>query len=200
MGATLWQDVQPRTYQDRKVAIVCTRPGCTAEPSDDCNECPPHRLDSQKRRRRHRLKNRRLWAKKRLCLRCGGKRKQGRKWCAKCLIREDRARSLAEDKQRDNNAERVTREVEGDGYARTRRHGQARRGQQPWWQLDAQDLDDAIVLLQRTKAGLELARDAEAAEMPRVQRQEIKHAALALAAHAGRFIDEVLDRNHYKAK
>jgi hypothetical protein len=186
-----------QSYQDRKVAEACTYPGCDRAPDDDCNECSHHRAASKERRIRYRVKQRREWLKKKLCLRCGGKRKQGRTWCAACLIKLDRLRTADRDKQRDKMPDRTTRESEADGYARTRYHGQSRRGQQPGWQLDDQDLDEAISLLQRTKQGLELARDAEAAGTPRIQRQEIKDAALALAAQASRFVDEVLDRNRF---
>jgi len=185
------------TYQERKEAGVCTRPGCNQPAGEACNECPPHQFDTQKRARRRRIKNRRAWRKKRLCLRCGGKRKQGRTWCAACLVREDRARSIASHKPRHND-DRTDRVLEGDGYARTRYHGQARRGQQKRYQLDLQDLDDAIARLQRAKRGVMLAAEAEEQQMPRVQRDEIRMEAMSQAAHAIRFVDDALDRNHYE--
>jgi hypothetical protein len=189
--------VEPRTYQERKEAGICTRAGCSKLAGEESNECPRHQRDSQKRRRRHRMKARRLWAKKRLCLRCGGKRAFGRKWCGRCLVREDRARTSAGDKQRDNKDDRTTDVLEADGYARSRYHGQSRRGQQKRHQLDAQDIDEAIERLQRAKRGVLLAAEAEEQQMPRVQRDEIRLAAMAQAALAGRFVEEILDRNNY---
>lgn len=191
------QDQAPKGYQERKEAQTCTRGGCNEPPGDASNECPKHQADSKKRKRRHRLKMRRLWTKKKLCLRCGRKRRKGSKWCHRCLVKAGKLRELEQDKQRDNEPDRVTREVEGDGYARTRRHGQPRRGQQPWSQLNDQDLVDAIDRLQRARQGLALAASAEVAQLPRVQRDEIKNAACAHAAHAKRFIAEVLERCGY---
>jgi hypothetical protein len=187
----------PKGYQERKVAILCTYPGCDSQPSDDCNECPKHARASRKRARRRRIKNRRIWTAKKLCLRCGRKRRRGSKWCHRCLVKLGKLRDLDRHKQHHNSEDRVTREVEGDGYARTRRHGQPRRGQQPWHQLDDQDLVDAIDRLMRTRQGLALAASAEVAQLPRVQRQEIKNAAYAHAAHAKRFVAEVLERGNY---
>lgn len=190
-------DSAPKGYQERKVALKCTRSGCDAGAGDESNECPKHHMDSKKRKRRYRRKMRKLWAKKRLCLRDGRKRRKGSKWCHRCLVKAGKLRIVEQDKQRDNEGDRVTRQVEGDGYARTRRHGQSRRGQQPWHQLNDQDLVDAIELLQRARQGLALAASAEVAQMPKVQRDDIKDAACAHAAHAKRFIAEVFARCKY---
>lgn len=192
-------DTPPRGYVDRKVAIVCTREGCDAAPDDDCNECSVHRADSNARQRRYRLKHKPVWARKKLCLRCGDRRRKGSKWCSSCLIKAGKLKTQERNRPR-NNEQRVTREVEGDGYARTRRHGQARRGQQPGWQLNEQDIDDAIERLNRAKALLEHERSEEVQALPRIQRQAVKNDAGGQIELAIRFAREVQERCGYKAK
>jgi len=186
----------PRTYQERLEANLCTRPGCNERPGDS-NECPRHHADSLARARRYRRRRRRIWAKKKLCMRCGGTRRKGSKWCNACLIKAGRLR-IADHHKQQHNTPRMTTTVEADGYARTRYRGQGKRGQQKRWQLDLQDLDDAIERLQRAKAGVLATRDAEEALTPRVQLAEIRNAAMSQAAHARRFVEDVLRRNRYR--
>lgn len=198
----------------KQIAGTCCYSGCTDPALDGSDYCGPHdahergRDANRKRRRRARL------AKAGLCITgCGRKVVRKRradgtimqrrcKQCSKVLAQEARSRRSVTGGSRSvpgdaSEADRVSREVEGDGYARTRYHGQPRRGQQPRHQLDDQDLVDAVDRIERARRGLVLWKEAKDAELPRIQLQEILNAAMAQAAHAKRFIAEVLERNRY---
>lgn len=192
-GATLIGEVAPKTYQERKQAIVCTYPGCEVPPGDDSNECQLHQARSKARKRRHRQKARRRWAQQKLCLRCGRKRRPGSKWCNGCLIKAGKLRSPDQDKQRDKTSDRTWTDASG----RERFHGQQSRGRQPVWQLDDQDLKYAIEAVDRSRVGLLDARSAAMDLQPKAQRIDALRAALSQAHLAQRHLEEVLDRNRY---
>lgn len=193
----------------KQIAGQCCYSGCTDKALDGSDYCDPHdahergRDANKKRRRRQRL------AQAGLCVAgCGRKVPRKRKPDGSVMQRRcNGCKKVLRDARVPDDAgsvpgassepDRITHEVEGDGYARKRFHGQQRRGQQKRWQLDLQDLDDAIDRLQRTKRGVILAREAEEAGVPRVQRDEIRFEAMSHAAHAGRFVDDVLERNGY---
>lgn len=200
---------------EKQIAGKCLYSGCRADAIDGSDFCDPHdaheRGRAANRQRRHRQKV----ADAGMCIAgCGRKvaRQRGkdgkikRRRCAVCRkehrkqVQNARARTRVTGEDRGVTGDapdlRITREVEGDGYARTRFHGQERRGQQKRHQLDLQDLDDAIDRLQRAKRGVLLYVEAAAA-LPKVQLDDIRLEAMAQAAHAGRFIREVLGRNRY---
>lgn len=197
----------------KRIAGTCLYSGCTEGALDGSDFCVSHDSHEKGREAGKQRRRRQALADKGRCIVAGCSRKVAKRKrpngtiqlrrCVQCSKRHRLAARAKAGVTGDRRGvpgatdERVTRDLEGDGYARTRYHGQSRRGQQPGWQLDEQDLDEAVSLLQRTKKGLELARDAEAAGVPRIQRQEIKDAALSLASQASRFVDEVLDRNRY---
>lgn len=188
----------PSSYLDRKVAGMCTRPGCPLDAEDDCNLCSGHRADNAKYARRRRAKNRKLWTASKLCLRCGDRRRKGSKWCALCLLKAGKLKTEERQSQRQIADKRVTRDSEGDGYARTRYHGQSRRGQQKRWQLDVQSIDFAIAALSEARARITESHEAEQAKMPRVQRDEIRNQGVDLVLYASRHCVEVAERNGRK--
>lgn len=202
----------------KRIRGECLYSGCTEEALDGSDYCAPHdahergRDAGKKRRRRQRL------ADQGRCIVSGCGRKVAKRKRPNGAIQQRRCPHCSKLKLADEQEAREkrgvpgvdsgvpgdstdklrTREVmEADGYIRTRGVGQSRRGQQKRWQLDLQDIEDAIDRLQRAKRGILLARDAEEAQVPRVQRDEIRFEACAMARHASRFIDEVTERNGY---
>lgn len=205
----------------KRIAGQCLYSGCHEKALDDSDYCGPHdaheRGRAANRQRRHRQK----LADAGLCSAgCGRKVPRKRRpdgtviprRCRKCRkthsermreIREARGKAcvtgIARGVTGDTGADdRTTRSVEADGYARTRYHGQPRRGQQPRWQLDFQDLDEAVEEIRRARRGIQLACEAEQAQTPRVQLDAIRNEAMSHAALARRFVEEVLRRNRYK--
>lgn len=202
----------------KRIAGTCLYSGCEDMALDGSDYCAPHdahergRGAGKQRRRRQALANRGRC----IVAGCGRKvpkrkRPDGAIMQRRCSSCTKAHRLAAREKSGvsrsragvpgvavgDASEARTTREAEGDGYARTRYHGQSRRGQQKRWQLDIQDAEDAILALRAAIRGFELARDAEEAQTPRVQRDEIRFAACAQVRLAGRFGDEIAERNGY---
>lgn len=205
-GGVTQPHVATSDYQQRKLDGRCVYPGCPAICADDSSLCPAHR-DAQRRRVRLAVRKKRArWRRAGLCTRCGRKRKPGHGWgCPKCIVAVDAVpRRLVTTHV--NKSARIAARTEAvdehaaDGYRRTRYRGQDRRGRQSNQQIDEQDLDDAIERLRRGKAGLALARSAEVQQLPRVQRDEAKHEALAHIDHGLRFAEDVLERNRPRRK
>lgn len=192
-SVTLVAAEMPTTYQERKEAGICTRPGCEQAAAEDCNLCPRHRADNQKYARRKRLKQRAVWKKARLCLRCGRKRRQGSKWCTACLIKAGKLKK----QERQNPRQITTDRTWTDATGRERYHGQAQRGRQPIFQLDDQDLEYALEAIQRARVGLAAARAPAMELLPKAERMDAIRAALSLAHLGQRHLDEVLERNRY---
>ena len=179
-------------YLEKKVAQLCTYHRCKCAPAEGAQLCPRHLRKQRKRDARYkaRLRARRRHAGQ--CAFCPAKSKTYR--CMACVIKAGFAPRKSVQSSVDKSARIAARTVmHGDG--RTRYHGQARRGQQSRAQLDEQDLADAIARLQRAKDGLAAARSPEAQLLPRIQREEAERAALAQLELAGRFLDDVGERN-----
>lgn len=184
------------TYQGRKEAGICTR--CDAAAGEDSNECPTHQAEIKKYRRRYWLKARRIWTQKKLCLRCGDKRRKGSKWCEPCLIKAGRLRALALDQQLDQSRDRTVEVIERDGFTRKRYVGQSRRGKPSRKRLDEQDLRDARANVDRALEAYAYASSAEVAAMGLVQRKAIDDAATHVVARATRHLGDVLARHGWQ--
>lgn len=78
-----------------------------------------------------------------------------------------------------------------------RSRGRAKRGAPPAAELDAADFNQAILELAAAKDDTIAALSPELATLPSWRRREVLDAALAKAALAGRFIDEILERHRY---
>ncbi|MBA3421666.1 MAG: hypothetical protein H0U12_07205 [Thermoleophilaceae bacterium] len=181
-------------YEQRKATGLCTRCGVVAA-SDDSQYCQPHH-EYAKQYSRDALKRLRDGRRaKGLCVYCGTKSEQRR--CMACRIKQGRVSTRGVKKGVKNaTADRTWKDAGG----RTRYHGQPSRGRQSNASLDDQDIDYAISALQKAKQGLEVARSPEVQALPKVQREEVKRAALSQADHGTRFIEEVLDRNRPRGK
>lgn len=195
--------MQAATYMDRKVAGLCTYPGCIAPPADDALQCETHQRAANKRASRTRAKLRKLRRKNGRCAECGiNKSKRFR--CPACQILVNRAprhRGNNGGNKRARVAARITVGSFAGEEGRSRYRGAlGRKGPPGKAREDATDLADARLAIDRALAGLAYARSPEVLALPLAQRKEAERAALSQADHGARFIDAVLERNRYHGR
>ncbi len=187
-------------YEARKIAGACTYASskpCPRSPEDGAQLCRHH---LHRERRRKRLSARRLRQERRDAGRCaegcGAKSETYR--CAACAIRLNRIPPSAGvpagvDKPAEDRAWRAgTHESD----ATTKRYrGRARRGKPPAARTDDEDLRYAVEAIEQSRKALAYAYSPAVAQLPRIQREAAKRAALAHVGHANRFLDELLERH-----
>ena len=184
-------------------ANVCSYPGCDVAPADDSNYCAGHRDDARARSRASRRRIRKRWEAEKLCLRCGRKRAPHRRHCAVCLVALGRTphpgvNNYVNKTSRVAAGTKVDQTVGNEG--RRRFHGsQGRRGPPGKEREDANDFADLIRSIERAREGVAYAYSPEVQQLPRAQRQEVLHAALAHADHGARFIASILERHNYRS-
>jgi hypothetical protein len=188
------------SYLDRKLAGLCTRPGCSVLAPDDSCLCETHRADNRARIKR--LYKKRKAAK--LCPKCGVRKPRPGSWgCAVCATKAGEVSGRPRGRPpknppntNSNNAEsRVAAATSVDKDGRSRYHGRAERGRQPTVDLDRQDLVDAARCLGDGRAAVEYLWTTEIQALPRAQKLEVRAAAMSWLQRAKRWIDEVLVRN-----
>lgn len=198
-------------YEQRLVDGECTR--CGVELPEDrkadghsmCAKCHSYVLTAK---RRSAKKKRATWKRKKLCGQCGGKRRPGGKLCPPCSVRFGAVPRSLVDHYVDHGGDRpdekwrATVEQSPDGILRERRrfHGQGKRGRQSGAQLDEQDFLDARRCVEEGWQGLLYFRSAEVQALPRIQRDEVKSAALAKFSRGQRWLEEIIDRNSPKSR
>lgn len=198
-------DEEPLDYQARKERGVCTYPGCPEPAREDAGTCEKH--GERKARTKRRLRKRRkklakiLLARriaKKQCVRCGGKRLSGEEHCANCLLAVGDIATKAQlvrGKARGKKAERIEINTSIDKDGRSRYRGQGKRGRQSVAAVDATDLAYASDAMKRGVDGLAYSRSSTVAQLPRIQREDLKKASLAELLLARRFLDDVLARH-----
>lgn len=181
---------QPRGYRERKLAGLCAQNGCANPPADDSDRCEKHRdrqrLASAKSAKRRRRANRRAGR----CAECPTPSKDY--LCPKCTVRLGRTPRHAVETTVET-SDRIRTHADG----RTRFHGQMKRGRQANSNLDEQDLLAARKHLERGRAGLAYYNTPAVRELPRIQRDAVKRAALAEIDLARRLLEDVLERHRY---
>ena len=186
-------------YESRKLAHECTYPSkvtCPRAPEAGAQLCPVHLRRKRKSDARSAKRRRADRKAKGLCRDCG--KKSPRTVCHACSIAQGRVPTTMGRIVVGNTPapDRQWRAGTHESDATTQRYrGRAKRGKPPAALIDDQDLQYAIEALQKARAGLALASSPEVAQLPRLQREAAKQAALAYVRYAGRFEDEVLDRN-----
>jgi len=180
----------------------CRRRGCHDAPLDDSEFCQAH-ADAQRRyNAAHMARKRQRWAREKRCTNCGApRRKPGSMWCIRCVVRDSRIKLASVDRHVENRTSRDY--VETDGYARTRFHGQAKRGAPGIDEQDAFErriIKQCIANLQRYLDTAEWLTTAEGKQTPTSDRNETRMAALGQLSLAVRAGDDVLERNRYEQK
>lgn len=197
-------------YQQRKEQVRCTRSGCGASASDESSLCPQHHVEAKAAAKAYARRLRARRARARVCVHCGKPRPKRAKSCLACRVRRNRLKIVRPggvvagvDK-----LDRIESQTRTHDDGRTRYHGQGKRGNQPHLQLDGQDLGFARRELEAGEIGIKLyeqevakhkAGDPEA--LPRVQRDDVKSAALHQLGRAIGHIEDVLERRgHFKQR
>lgn len=173
---TLWSVA--KTYGDRLDAGLCTR--CGKEPAKEDSSLGEACHAKVKAYQAKSARKRRAAAKrKKLCTRCAVRRRSPMSdWgCARCmsevggLKKRLRARNPSLVNRYVDQSAKTRDHTEGDGWTRTRFHGQAKRGAPSTAALDSMDLRDAIKSLADAAHGYEYAQSAEVQQKPAIQRE-----------------------------
>jgi hypothetical protein len=196
------ESTQPSTppdgYQARKESGWCVDDGCPERQSDDCLRCPRHRKMRNASSARYIAKRR---TAKKLCSRCV-KRPRARK-SSRCLIclKATGRQNPGVDRSVDRPAWREDLEQSPDGKlrARTRYHGQGKRGRQSIGQLTDQSGTEARKSLERGLDELAVFHSDESKQLPRIQRDDIRSRGNALIAQVERWCQEIRDLNGDKS-
>ncbi len=181
------------TYDDRKIDGRCTRHGCMLLATDDSLLCNGHALAARKARKRHNKKQRAAKRAKGMCDDCTSRAVTG--WyCLRCNTRRNilrRTTVTSGESTGDKYARRSARMIVDD-TGRMRYRGQVRRGQQPRYQLDVKDIEDAVSALLRVKEGLAAIN---ASDLRGSQVKEAVAEILAIGALGCRLFGDVLLRH-----
>lgn len=188
-------------YQLRKEHSLCTQ--CGGPAADDSSLCAPHRDAARARKAQWIARERRRRRRARVCGDCGAPLKSAETiWCHAHRVRRNRLSKLRRGvDSRVDRSERVAARTITHADGRTRYHGQSRRGQQTHEQLDAQDLGLTREALEAAETGLQLYRGAEVQAMPRIQREDVRAAAVAQLGRAIRHIEDIQERHgHFRRR
>lgn len=186
----------PKGYQERLDLRLCTR--CGKEPcKPDSNygeSCHPKVKALQARSAR---KRRAAAKRKKLCTRCAKRRRSPlSEWgCSRCLAETRRLKFPAVDRDVDHHGARTRDHLERDGYARTRFHGQAKRGAPSTATLDFMDLRDAIKDLAEAAHGYEYAQSKDVQEKPVIQRESHTDDWIAIVHRVRKVLDGIEERH-----
>lgn len=176
----------------------CARRGCRSPAAEDSERCA--RCDEKQRRyqRDYMARKRQEWDAAELCTRCGGNRAPRSKWCTGCLIATGRVhledRKSHVESRRDRIRARIVRGVDG----RRRYHGQGKRGAPSVDQVDSVDLRHARRDFDHGVEGLAYFRSETVALMPRLQREDVKQAAVAKLVETARRLLDVAKRHGHE--
>lgn len=177
----------------------CSYPNCRSRAADDANECPPHRDRRRERVKRAMKKKREAWADAGRCLVCGRDRRAGHPWgCAGCVAQSQGVAKFVNttvNNKRDRVARAVTPRTTASNLGRMHNHGHGKHGRVSNAALDAADFSDALRLVAKAAARYEYAQGPEVQQLPRIQRDNEKAAALADVARSLRHLAVALHRN-----
>ncbi len=177
----------------------CSRRGCSDPAADDSELCESHADDQRRYQREYMARQRKAWDDAKRCNRCGAERRaQNSHWCAGCLITTGKAPRPVVKQNVEN---RVSRDyVEVDGYARTRGHGQGKRGAPSIDDCDDFDrkvMDDGM---RRYRDGMEYLASEAGKALCRADRDKARMAALGQLDLALRAGEEITERHRYRDK
>lgn len=190
-------------YEGRKLDGLCVQCGAAAAP--DRELCPKHLEAARKANAASKKAAREAERAKGLCATgCG--RPSATYRCFVCSVRagEKPAESAQNTPHgvhagvhagRARTHPRTVAITEGDGRTRNRGVGQTRRGRVSFADQDAQDARHIATQVER--AIVELAAAHSVTDLPKTQRADRLHAALARFDLVQRFIGELLDRHRY---
>lgn len=189
--------------EDLQIAGRCTRAYCPLESNGESDYCDEHHEDQKRRQRECMARRRERWEAEKKCTRCGGVRYHGRVWCFTCLRSFDRVPPVANvNNDVNKQGHRLDLEQSPDGKPRLRRryHGRGSRGRPSAESLDATDIKQARRDVDHGIEGLAYFRSDAVQAMPRIQRLDVRDAAVARIVSAARWLVEVARRNGWDGK
>jgi len=218
LASCAWVATAATTYQERKEQSaetgVCLYPACHEPAASGSNWCAPHRDKERANQRESRARLRKRRKRLGQCIDCGVKLRRDRDeriYCAAHRVARNRlgalSRAAAVVQATVQKSERIaSRTVRGDD-GRTRYHGQERRGQQTHAQLDEQDIEFARREITAGEAGLKIyavevgrSKAKDPLALPRIQRDDLRSAALHQLDRAARHLGDVLERHGHAIK
>lgn len=186
------------TRAERQQAGICVRRSCADLADEESDYCAQH-AEAQRRYQADYMARRRAgWVAAGQCGECGRDRKRGSRLCPRCLARRGKSSRQVVKSHVENKRDRITARLipwkdSPTNANRVRLRG-GDRGRRPVADIDAEDLAEAVKLLETGRKELAVYhRDAE--QLPRVQRAEWRAAALSWVERAERWLAEVLVRN-----
>lgn len=196
-------EVAQTTYQQRKEASLCTR--CGAPAAEDSSLCEQHRDDLRERRANWIATFRETRRAQGLCPYCPASRETpiGAEdaMCLACRIARRKTSTVEVVDNVVDKGRRIAARTRTHADGRTRYHGQGRRGQQPKAQLIGQDLRYARAGLDAAVAGYAMLETDEVKQLPRIQRDDIGHAAdHQLLRVIGHCEDALERRGHFRQR
>lgn len=208
-GVSADQTEPPRGMLQRKLDGWCTYSSACPRraegwPDPTQQMCRRHRLKVSKRVRETRSARRAESAAQGKCVRC---RKPSETYrCPACRILDrcslpklsGSSRVSAETADRQSEIAAATRTHE-DG--RTRYHGQQKRGQQPKWQLNLQDLRHVMQDFEQFAQGIVVLATPQAQQKHKSDRVEYELAVAKMGDSVSRRMDDILERlGHFKVR
>lgn len=185
---------QPTTYLEKKVAGVCTYSGCRRPPAEGIQLCTWHVRRQRKRSRTRNAKERAAARAAGLCAICQVKPSKSYR-CPGCLVREGRVPKSAGVRNGVDKSARIAAATRTHADGRKRYHASGKRGSQPAEKLDAEDLGWARSAIKRGEDGMALLRSLKVQMMPKIQRDDVKAAAVQQLILAQGHIADVLQRH-----
>lgn len=175
----------------------CTKRGCVSPAEEDSELCPDHHARDNASKRRYAKRRRKEAEAKGLCSRCWRyKAVKGARNCPSCMIEVGGIKRRLVDRNVENRRPSTSRDyVEVDGYARTRGHGQGKRGAPSI--DDCDDFDRKVMDqgMQRYRDGMAYLATEEGKALPRLDREAARMAALGQLDLALRAGDEITARH-----
>ncbi len=181
---------------DKKADGICVERGCAERASDEAVRCPRHLRAHRKSGRRSRRKRRQELSAQGKCVDC--RRKSGTYRCAACSVKRGRIPTVGVGDGVGGKPGTPSQWRIEPGTTWNRYRGKGRRGNPGTAPSDAQDLRCARDEIDKASAAIAYAQSDAVRALPRIQRQGVMAAALALLDYAERWIDEV--RNRHKCR
>lgn len=194
--ATLLEDVGHSEQSDVEIR-ECRRRGCRVAALEDSEYCDEHARRQKQYNAAYMSRRRAAFARKKLCTRCGGKRRSGSRWCSRCMLRDRRMKIPPVKVHVENKAARVASATAIGTDGRERYHGTAKKGRRSILEEHMADFDLIEPEVAAARAAIAHSWSPEVELQPRIQRDETRMAALDRVFGLYRLLGDVLRRGRH---
>lgn len=175
----------------------CRRRGCSTAAADDSEYCDEHAKRQRQYQAAYMSRRRAAFARKKLCTRCGRKRRPGSKWCSRCMLRDPRMKIPPVTLHVENKAARVLAATAIGTDGRERYHGTAKKGRRPIVEEHMADFDLIEPEVAAARKAIAHSWSPEVEQLPRIQRDEARMAALDRVFSLYRLLGDILRRGKH---